>query len=167
MKLLLILALIVNLAGFGDIPAEGADTTVTVATQDPATGKALMSLEGSLLSDKPLTVTITRSQAGIVDEFCCAGQCTAGNAQTTETRSFTPSGIVDWYIHYTPAPDSDVQITYLFSDGTESYELRVNYHYEAQGIEPLNAQPSSLKVRKILLDNHVYILHNKLKYQIL
>ena len=111
-----------------------------------------MSLEGSLLSDKPLTVTITRSQAGIVDEFCCAGQCTAGNAQTTETRSFTPSGIVEWYIHYTPAPDSDV---------------RVHYIYEAQGIEPLNAQPSSLKVRKILLDNHVYILHNKLKYQIL
>jgi len=167
MKLLLILALIVSVTGYGDIPETGMDIAVTDAPIEPLTEQPLMSLDGSLLTSNPLTVTITRSQTGLSDEFCCAGRCTAGNKQTSETLSFTPGGMTTWFIHYNPVSNSDVQITYLFSDGTDSRELRVHYTYEGQGIQPINADPAQKKVRKILQNNHVYILHNKLKYQIL
>lgn len=141
MKLLLILALIVNLTGYGEIPAEGADTTVTEVTQDPLTGQALMLLEGTLLSSGPLSVTITRSQSGLSDEFCCAGQCTAGNGQTTEQLDFTPEGVVNWFIHYTPAAGSDETIRYVFSDTQDTAVLTVRYDYTAQGMETVKALP--------------------------
>jgi len=165
MKLFLILALILNLDGYGEIPEEGMDLVVTQAEIDPATEEPMMSLKGDLLADGQLDVTITRSQAGIVDEFCCANQCTPGNKETTETRSFTPSGIASWYIHYAPAPDSDVQITYHFADSEESRELRVHYIYSAQGIETIKNQKP--EVQKILLDGHVYIISNHQIYQLL
>lgn len=165
MKLFLILALILNLAGYGEIPEEGLDLVVTETEIDLTTDKPVMSLEGDLMADGPLNVTITRSQAGIEDEFCCAGQCTGGNKETTETRSFTPSGIASWYIHYSPTPDSDVQITYHFADSEESRELRVRYIYSAQGIEQIKNQKS--KIQKILLDGHVYIISNHQIYQLL
>ena len=87
-------ALIVSINGLGDIPAEGLDTTLTQATVDLLSGETVMELKGSLLATEPLTVTITRSVAGLSDEFCCAGQCTSGNAETQETLQFTPAGVV-------------------------------------------------------------------------
>lgn len=165
MKLFLILALILNLAGYGEIPEEGLDLVVTEAEIDLTTDEPVMSLEGDLMADGQLDVTITRSQSGIVDEFCCANQCTPGNKETTETRSFTPSGVTSWYIHYSPTPDSDVQITYHFADSEESRELRVRYIYSAQGIETIKNQKP--EVQKILLDGHVYIISNHQIYQLL
>lgn len=165
MKLFLILALIISVTGYGEIPEEGMDLVVTQAEIDPMTGEPMMSLKGDLLADGQLDVTITRSQSGIVDEFCCANQCTTGNKETTETRSFTPSGMASWYIHYAPAPDSDVQITYHFADSSDSRELRVHYIYSAQGIEQIKNQQSEIK--KVLLDGHVYIISNHQIYQLL
>lgn len=166
MKILLILAFILNLDGYGEIPAEGMDITVTEAPVDPLTEQPLMSLEGSLLTSNPLTVTITRSQAGLNDEFCCAGQCTAGNKQTSETLSFNPGGMTTWFIHYTPAPGSDVQVTYLFSDGADSRELRVHYIYEGQGVEPINANSSQPTVKKYIQNGLLFIEHNNKIYHL-
>jgi len=165
MKLFLILALIINVNGHGQIPAEGMDLVVTKAESDPFTGQSLMSLEGTLETSNPLTVTITRSQSGLTDEFCC-GQCTSGNGQTTETLSFTPGGTSNWYVHYYPAENSDVQVSYLFSDGTDSRELRVHYFYSAQGVETITGDQSPTTY-KILKDGQVLIIKNNQIYRIL
>ena len=156
MKILMILALILNLTGYGDVEEQGIDTTLTEAVTNPMTGEQLMKLEGSLLADGPLTVTITRSQAGITDEFCCAGQCTAGNKAEEETLSYTPNDIATWFIHYTPAPNSDTQITYLFSDNTDAIELRVRYLYSSEEVEHIIHNTSNIK--KILQSGQVQIL---------
>ena len=166
MKILLILALILNVTGYGEVPAEGMDIAVTEAPIDPLTDQPLISLDGSLHTKNPLTVTITRSQTGLNDEFCCAGQCTAGNKQTSETLSFNPGGMTTWFIHYTPAPGSDVQVTYLFSDGTDSRELRVHYTYEGQGVEPINANSSQPTVKKYIRNGILYIEYNNSIYHL-
>lgn len=166
MKLFLILALIINVTGHGPIPAEGMDLIVTEATSDPFTGQALMSLEGSIETSNPLTVTITRSQTGLTDEFCYPGQCVPGNGQTTETISFTPDGSADWKVHYFPAADSDEQVSYLFLDGTDSRELRVHYIYSAQGVETITNHQSP-STYKILKDGQVLIIKNNKIYRIL
>ena len=165
MKLFLILALIINVTGHGQIPAEGMDLVVTEATSDPFTGQALMSLEGSIETSNPLTVTITHSQTGLVDEFCC-GQCISGNGETTQTLSFTPEGTTSWFIHYYPAENSDVNVSYLFSDGVESRELRVHYIYSAQGIETITNHQSPTTY-KILKDGQLLIIKNNNIYRIL
>lgn len=165
MKLFLILALIINVNGYGEIPEKGADIIVTEATTDPFTGQERMALDGSLDTSNPLTVTITRSQTGLADEFCC-GQCIPGNGETTQTLSFTPEGTTSWFIHYYPAENSDVNVSYLFSDGVESRELRVHYIYSAQGVETItNDQlPSTYKIIK---DGQVLIIKNNKTYRIL
>ncbi len=157
-------ALIVSVDGLGDIPAEGLDTTLTQATVDLLSGEPVMKLEGSLLASSPLTVTITRSQSDLSDEFCCATQCTSGNAETQETLQFTPAGVASWFIHYMPMPGSDVQITYTFSAGGEERQLRVHYVYAAEGMESVRPTDS---VRKILRDGHVYIIQPNNTLQIL
>ncbi len=157
-------ALIVSIYGLGDIPAEGLDTTLTQATVDLLSGETVMKLDGSLLASDPLTVTIARSQSDLSDEFCCAGQCTYGNAETQETLQFTPAGMAQWYVHYMPVPGSDVQITYTFSAGGEERQLRVHYVYTAEGMESVRPTDS---VRKVLRDGHLYIIQPNNTLQIL
>ena len=77
-------ALIVSVDGQGEIGEEGMEITINDAEEDPMTGKNLMELEGNLLCSGPLTVTISRSAAGIEDEFCCGTNCTAGNGEATD-----------------------------------------------------------------------------------
>ena len=165
MKLLWILALIISVAGQGDIPAEGTELTVNEAEEDILSGDMQMKLEGTLLCTNPLTVTITRSAAGITDEFCCANQCTVGNGETSEDLSFTPDGIANWYIHYTPTPGSYETITYLFSDGSESRSLTVHFDYTTQGIQ--NTDHSVDRVQKVLRDGILYIITDNKTYTIL
>lgn len=165
MKLLWILALIISVAGKGDIPAEGMELTINEAEEDILSGDMQMKVSGTLLSTNPLTVTITRSAAGITDEFCCAGQCTAGNRETSENLSFTPGGMANWYIHYTPTPGSYETITYLFSDGSESRSLTVLFDYTTQGIQ--NTDHSVDRVQKVLRDGILYIITDNKTYTIL
>ena len=165
MKLLWILALIISVAGQGDIPAEGMELTINEAEEDILSGDMLMKVSGTLLSTNPLTVTITRSAAGITDEFCCANQCTVGNGETSEDLSFTPDGMANWYIHYTPTPGSYETITYLFSDGSESRSLTVHFDYTTQGIQ--NTDHSVDRVQKVLRDGILYIITDNKKYTIL
>ena len=165
MKLLWILALIISVAGQGDIPAEGMELTINEAEEDILSGDMLMKVSGTLLSKNPLTVTITRSAAGLNDEFCCANQCTVGNKETSENLSFTPDGIANWYIHYTPTPGSYETITYLFSDGSESRSLTVHFDYTTQGIQ--NTDHSVDRVQKVLRDGILYIITDNKTYTIL
>ena len=165
MKLLWILALIISVANYGDIPAEGTELTVKEAYEDILSGDMQMKVNGTLLSTNPLTVTITRSAAGITDEFCCANQCTVGNKETSESLSFTPDGMANWYIHYTPTPGSYETITYLFSDGSESRSLTVHFDYTTQGIQ--NTDHSVDRVQKVLRDGILYIITDNKTYTIL
>ena len=165
MKLLWILALIISVANYGDIPAEGMELTINEAEEDILSGDMQMKVSGTLLSKNPLTVTITRSATGLKDEFCCAGQCTAGNGETSEDLSFTPDGMANWYIHYTPTPGSYQTITYLFSDGSESRSLTVHFDYTTQGIQ--NTDPSVDRVQKVLRDGILYIITDNKTYTIL
>ena len=165
MKLLWILALIISIAGQGDIPEQGTELTVNEAEEDILSGDMLMKVSGTLLSTNPLTVTITRSEEGLNDEFCCANQCTVGNGETSEDLSFTPGGMANWYIHYTPTPGSYETITYLFSDGSESRSLKVHFDYTTQGIQ--NTDHSVDRVQKVLRDGILYIITDNKTYTIL
>lgn len=155
MKILLILALILNVEGFGEVTEQGMDTVITATQTDPLSGKQRMELKGSLLANGPLTVTVTRSQTGLSDEFCCANQCTAGNGETIETLSFNPDEFASWYVHYNPSPDSDVRMTYRFSDNTDTLELRVRYLHQSEG---LILTPSRNRTLKILRNGHIRII---------
>lgn len=165
MKLLWILALIISVANYGEVPTEGMEITVKEAEEDILTGDMQMKLEGTLLCTNPLTVTITRSSERLNDEFCCANQCTVGNGETSEDLSFTPGGMANWYIHYTPTPGSYETINYLFDDGTESRSLTVHYDYTTQDVE--SVQKSEVRSQKILKDGILYIITDNKTYTIL
>lgn len=161
----MMLALVISVTGYDDIPEEGMELTVNEAQEDILSGDIVMKVDGSLICSNPLTVTITRSAAGLTDEFCCAGQCTAGNGETSETLNFTPGGMASWYIHYTPTPGSYETITYLFDDGSESRTLTVHYDYTTQGMESI--QNSEFRIQKVLRDGIIYIIKDNQKYTIL
>ncbi|MBO4666139.1 MAG: Omp28-related outer membrane protein [Paludibacteraceae bacterium] len=125
-------ALIVNVNGHGEVPESGLEIQCTEATVDPLTEENVMELKGDLLCEGELKVTISRSSTGLTDEFCCATQCTPGNGQTSEELTFTPSGVTNWYAHYTPAEKSNETVTYTFAAGGESRVVKVNYVYGAE-----------------------------------
>ena len=128
-------ALIVNVDDYGEVPAEGLEITLTEAEEDPLTGLKLMELQGNLLCTAPLRVTIVRSEADVTDEFCCAGQCIAGNKQVSQTLEYTPQSIASWFTHFTPAEGQNVTIVYTFTDADESRTLTVHYNYGSQAVE--------------------------------
>lgn len=165
MKLLLILGLIINVAGFGEIPAEGMRIEMTEAEEDPLTGKMVMELNGTLLCNTELNVSITRSESGLSDEFCCAGDCRMGNGETTEQLSYTPEGMATWFAHYNPAPNSDVTVNFVFSDGSDSRTLTVHYLYTAEGVDEV--QSTENKVRKTVKDGILYIEKDNKTYTVL
>ena len=70
-------ALIVSVNGYGEIDEEGMEITIDEAELDPLTEDMRMDLTGNLLCNGTLTVSIERSSTNLVDEFCCADQCTA------------------------------------------------------------------------------------------
>ncbi|MBQ2519846.1 MAG: hypothetical protein II540_01005 [Paludibacteraceae bacterium] len=136
-------ALIVSINDYGDIPDTGMEITLTEAEEDVLTGEITAELSGTLLCNEPLTVTINRSVTGIEDEFCCAGECTAGNGQMTETLHFTPNGPTNWFTHFQPA-NSFVTIVYTFSTASESRTLTVHYNI-TQGLDDVQSDKTSCK----------------------
>ena len=120
---------LVEVTGYGEIPAEGLTLTLSEPESDPLTGQKRFSLDGLVeLSGGELLVTISRSEAGLNDEFCCGSVCTAGNKEISETRTFAvKDGYALWYLHYTPEPNSEVTCTYTFTAGSASTTLIVNY----------------------------------------
>lgn len=165
--LFIVLALVINITGYDVIPEQGTELTVNEAYEDILSGDMVMKVEGSLICSNPLMVTVTRSSAGLTDEFCCAGQCIGGNEETSQTLNFTPGGMASWYIHYTPTPGSYETINYLFDDGTESRSLTVHYDYTTQGMETVESQKSKIESKKILRDGTLYIIKDNKTYTIL
>ena len=157
-------AIVVEVDGQGELTEEGMEFTVNEASIDPLSGLPVMSITGTLISNGALTVNITRSNAGITDEFCCAGQCKPGNGETTEILNYTPEGLSDWFIHYNPAAGSNETITYTFSEGAESLTMTVHFNYDSQDVEQISAtQKGSQKILKdgivlIIKDDKVYHL---------
>jgi hypothetical protein len=133
-------ALIVSIDGHGEIPEEGMELTITEGEQDILSGAYTMGIKGSVLSDGSLTVTITRSESNLKDEFCCSGQCVFGNQQTSETLTYTTNGIANWYAHYIPQNSTEVSIEYLFADQNESRRLVVHYIHSTEGIDQTMSQ---------------------------
>ena len=165
--LFMMLALVISVTGYEDIPEQGIEVTVNEAYEDLLSGDMLMKVEGSLICSNPLTVTITRSSEGLIDEFCCAGQCIGGNEETSQTLHFAPGGMASWYIHYTPTPGSYETITYLFDDGSENRTLTVHFDYTTQGMETVESRKSKVESKKILRDGILYIVKDNKKYTIL
>ena len=157
-------AIVVEVDGQGELTEEGMEFSVNEASIDPLSGLPVMSITGTLISNGALTVNITRSNAGITDEFCCAGQCKTGNGETTEILNYTPEGLSNWYIHYNPAAGSNETITYTFSEETESLTMTVHFNYDSQDVEQISAtQKGSQKILKdgivlIIKDDKVYHL---------
>ena len=158
-------ALIVSVNGEGEVPEEGMSLIVSEGEEDILTGQYTMQLEGDVLIDSgELQVQIIRSSAALNDEFCCGNNCTAGNGETTETKTFTFSGLAHWYVHYMPAMDSDETIRYIFLDGNDSLEIRVQYIYKPDAVgQIIIDSPSS---SKIIRDGHIHIIRDGQSYML-
>ncbi len=157
-------ALIVSVNGYGEIDEEGMEITIDEAELDPLTEDMRMDLTGNLLCNGTLTVSIERSSTNLVDEFCCADQCTAGNGQLAELLVFYPSGLASWFIHYTPAPNSDETIRYTFSEGETALTLTLHFVYAGQGVK--NVQTPA-RTHKIMRDGQVIIVRGEQEFSIL
>lgn len=159
-------ALIISVEGYDEVPEEGLEITITEAPVNPLTGLPQVELKGEVLCVAPLTVNISRSDAGLEDEFCL-GQCIPGNRQLTETLQFTPSGLTEWDAHYSPDANSHETIVYTFTDAEESLTITVHYFLGAEGIETVEGQKTKDKSRKVLKDGILYIEKNNKTYTIL
>lgn len=157
-------ALIVSVNGQGEID-EQMVLTITEAEEDLLSGEKVMKVEGNLLTNNPLTVSVSRTSAGLTDEFCCAGQCRVGNGEKTEELQFRPNGLASWYIHYTPQAGTNETITYSFDDGESQAVLVIHFNYPAQGVEDVNMQPSTIS-RKVLMDGILYIIKDDKVYHL-
>lgn len=150
--------------GYGNVPPEGMDTTITTAEIDLLTGEPVMTVSGDLFATSPLTVTIDRPSAGLSDEFCC-GLCVPGNSEIQQILRFSPAGPSSWYAHFYPAANSDMTVTYTFTEGADTRVIRVRYLYTAEGIDNLPSSDNSF--RKVLKDGILYIVNDSKTYTIL
>ena len=146
-------AIEVEVDGQGEVPeGEGLEFTVNEASIDPLSGLPVMGVEGTLISSGALQVSITRSSTGLTDEFCCAGQCQAGNGETTQL------------LNYNPAAGSNETITYTFKDTEGSLTLTVHFNYESQEVEQVSDTYKG--TQKILKDGIVLIIKNDKVYHL-
>ena len=139
-------ALILSVEGYGEVPTDGLDITIDKAEIDFFTGE------------------IDRPSAGLSDEFCC-GQCIPGNGALQQVLNFSPAGSSTWFGHYYPASNSDITVTYTFSDGADTRVIRVRYIYSTQGVE--NLRESTTQPRKVLKEGILYIVNDSKTYTVL
>ena len=124
-----------------------------------------MELEGDvLISSGELEMQIIRSANGLEDEFCCGDNCTAGNGETEETKTFNFNGMAHWYSHYVPIMGSNETIRYIFRDGEESLEVRVQYVYQTDAVSEVKDDKDATS--KILRDGQVYILRDGQRFTV-
>lgn len=158
-------ALIVSVKGEGEVSEEGMSLIITEGEEDILTGKYTMELEGDvLISSGELEMQIIRSANGLEDEFCCGNNCTAGNGETEETKTFNFNGKAQWYSHYVPIMGSNETIRYIFRDGEESLEVRVQYVYQTDAVSEVKDDKAATS--KILRDGQVYILRDGQRFTV-
>ena len=136
------------------------DTTIVVTEYeyDEDLEEALMEVRGQLYLDESqnITVTITRKNTGIIDQFCAAGNCVPGNGELTQVCEFTV-GTADfqrsWFTHYTPIEPSTEVIVYTFNNGVNpTIKLTVRYSYEDDetAVEEVIARPNDNIIYNLL-----------------
>ena len=157
-----------------------ANTTITVTDYeyDEDLEEALMEIKGQLYSDESqkITVTITRQNTGIVDQFCAAGNCVPGNGELTQVCEFTIGTAAfqrSWFTHYTPIEASNEEISYEFNDGVNpAITLTIKYSYLMTAVEDVVAPQYNGKIYNLLgqempatdlseLPNGIYIINGK------
>ena len=143
-----------------DVTTEITQNTTIRITEyewDEDLEEATMGITGSLYSDESqnITVTITRQNTGIIDQFCAAGNCIPGNEELTQVCEFTVGTAAfqrSWYTHYTPIEAGTETIVYVFNDGINpALTLTVKYSYKDE-----NTAVENVVVRPI--DNIIYNL---------
>ena len=117
--------------------------------------EATMKVEGQLYSDESqaITVTITRQNTGINDQFCAGGSCMYGNAKLTQVCPLTVAAAFQrgWSAHYTPQQAGVETITYTFDDGVNpAIVLTVKYSYLTNAVENVVAPQYNGKIYNLL-----------------
>lgn len=123
------------------------DTTIIVTEYeyDEDLEEATMGIRGTLYSDdsQSITVTITRQNTGIIDQFCAGGSCIYGNEELTQVCDLTIGSAAfqrSWYTHYTPFQAGVETITYAFNDGKNpTITLTIKYSYLTSAVENMVA----------------------------
>lgn len=161
-------ALVVVLDGYGEIEENDIEYPLFTAEEDPLTGQMVMGIKGSVLTNGQLKVGIVREETGVEDEFCCAGQCTSGNREVTQFLDYEQTGVIEWYAHYYPEPNSYVKISYTFTEtaqeGFQYKVITVYYTYGVQEIEDVLQEEKGVK--KILKDGILYIIKDNKIYNL-
>ena len=114
------------------------DTTIRVTEYewDEDMEEALLEVRGQLYSDESqnIIVTITRSNEGIIDQLCAAGNCVPGNGELSQVCEFTIGSLPmqrSWFTHYTTWEEGTETIAYAFNDGVNpTLTLTIHYSYK-------------------------------------
>ena len=116
-----------------------------------------MEVRGQLYSDESqnITVTITRSSEGIIDQFCAAGNCVPGNGELSQVCEFTVGTQPfqrSWFTHYTPLEEGSETIVYTFNDGVNpTLTLTIKYSYKDEtAVENVVALPTNNIIYSLL-----------------
>lgn len=157
---------------------ENTTITVTEYEWDEDLEEALMEVKGQLYSDESnnITVTITRQNTGVIDQFCAAGNCVPGNGELNQVCEFTIGSntmMRSWFTHYTPMEEGTEVINYEFNDGVNpSITLTIKYSYETTAVEDVEIRPTSNVIYNLLgqkmptteiseLPKGIYIINGK------
>ena len=157
---------------------ENTTITITEYEWDEDMEEALMEVKGQLYSDESenITVTITRQNTCIIDQFCAAGNCVPGNEDLSQVCEFTIGDTPmqrSWFTHYTPMEEGEEVISYEFNDGVNpAITLTIQYNYAMTAVENVVAPQYSGKIYNLLgqempskhlseLPNGIYIMNGK------
>lgn len=167
--------------GDEQVITEVTENTTVVVTEyewDEGLEEALMEVRGQLYSDESenITVTITRQNTGIIDQFCAAGNCVPGNEELTQVCEFTIGTSAmqrSWFTHYTPMEEGEEVISYEFYDGVNpAITLTIQYNYAMTAVENVVAPQYNGKIYNLLgqempsknlneLPKGIYIINGK------
>jgi hypothetical protein len=137
-----------------------------------------MEVRGQLYSDESqnITVTITRKNTDVIDQFCAAGNCVPVNGELTQVCEFVVGTMPmqrSWFTHYTPTEASNEVISYEVNDGVNpTITLTIKYSYLMTALEQVVAPQYNGKIYNILgqlmpatelseLPKGIYIINGK------
>jgi hypothetical protein len=157
---------------------ENTTILVTDYEWDEDLEEALMEVKGQLYSDESnnITVTITRKNTGVIDQFCAAGNCVPGNGELSQECEFVVGTMAmqrSWFTHYTPMEPGNEVISYEFNDGVNpSITLTIKYSYLMTAVEDVVAPQYNGKIYNLLgqemqasdlseLPRGIYIINGK------
>ena len=157
---------------------ENTTITITEYEWDEDMEEALMEVKGQLYSDESenITITITRQNTGIIDQFCAAGNCVPGNEDLSQVCEFTIGNSPmqrSWFTHYTTTEAGEEVISYEFNDGVNpAITLTIKYSYLMTAVENIVTPQHNGKIYNLLgqempadelseLPKGIYIINGK------